>query len=817
MCRFTGLEDVEYRKVAAALRRMTFKVSEKPRKGEFPSLNQEQKRMLLDSLRFDQIDARRMNIKNAHTKTCKWLFKKCEYLDWLNAAKLSEHHGFLWIKGKPGTGKSTLMKFALSNARKKMKNRTIISFFFNARGEHLEKSTIGMYRSLLLQLLEQVTGLQHVLDSLGLTTSGSIEHHQWSVESLKELFGQAIQSLGQVPLVCFLDALDECDEDQIRDMVSFFEHAGELAISAGVRFQVCFSSRHYPHITISKGLYLVLEGQEGHNKDITDYLDSELKIGHSKLAEEIRGELQDKASGVFMWVVLVVEILNKEHDGGRIHGLRRRIQDIPGDLHKLFRDILTRDHHNRNELLLCIQWILFARVPLKPEQLYFAIMSGVEPNGLSRWDSDYIIMDVIKKFILSSSKGLAEITKSKGPTVQFIHESVRDFLLKEDGLSELWPDVGHNLNGQSNGRLKQCCLTYMDNIDVATHLDLSEPLPKASSPEATVLRQSATEAFPFLEYAVRNVLYHANEAEGGGVTQGDFIQGFQLAHWIRLDNLFEKHEVRRHTPKASLLYILAESNMSNLIRVHPRNLLYLEVEDERYGLPLFAALATGSDEAVRTFPKIEAENQYTNIPLNELCSQYCQGRNKRANFGRDFKFLWRRPLIFCVVEHGDNILLAFLFETGIFSPNTENGREQTLLSFAAEKGNLEAVKILLRHGAIADSRVNDGRTPLWYAAGHGHEAVVQLLLATGNIDADSRDDNGRTPLWHATRLISILPSIKRTISALLATGNVDPYAADEYGVSPLSTARARANERIDPGRDELVEMLSTAQKQSCRA
>ncbi|KAH1913536.1 hypothetical protein KXV48_000615, partial [Aspergillus fumigatus] len=38
-----------------------------------PSLSEEQKRMLLDSLKFDQIDARQMTIKKAHTKTCKWL------------------------------------------------------------------------------------------------------------------------------------------------------------------------------------------------------------------------------------------------------------------------------------------------------------------------------------------------------------------------------------------------------------------------------------------------------------------------------------------------------------------------------------------------------------------------------------------------------------------------------------------------------------------------------------------------------------------------------------------------------------------------
>jgi len=98
-------------------------------------------------------------------------------------------------------------------------------------------------------------------------------YHQWSVESLKTLLEQAIKCLGEASVVCFIDALDEYEESQIWDMISFFEHVGELAASAGIKFQVCFSSRH---ITIRKGLGVVLEGQEGHKQDITNFLDSEL-------------------------------------------------------------------------------------------------------------------------------------------------------------------------------------------------------------------------------------------------------------------------------------------------------------------------------------------------------------------------------------------------------------------------------------------------------------------------------------------------------------------------------------------------------------
>jgi ankyrin repeat protein len=678
-------------------------------------LREEQKRILLDSLRFDQIDARQTTIKNAHVKTCKWLLKNPRYLDWLDFGKLSEHHGFLWIKGKPGTGKSTLMKFALINARKTMKDIILLSFFFNARGEYLEKSTIGTYRSLLLQLLERLPGLQSVFGLLGLSTSSFSTNHQWNVESLKTLMEQAIRALGKSSVVCFIDALDECEEEQIRDMIQFFEHIGELAVSNGIHFQVCFSSRHYPHITIKKGLDVVLEGQEGHSQDIINYIETELKIGKSKIAQQIRAELQEKASGVFMWVVLVVGILNKEYDGGRMYALRRRLQEIPGDLHELFRTILTRDSRNKDELMLCIQWVLFAKQPLNPEQLYFAVLSGVEPEAALEWDCVEITADVIKRFILDSSKGLAEVTTSKPQKVQFIHESVRDFLLKENGLSNTWPELGSNLQGQSHERLKQCCLTYM-NIDLSARLEIPECLPTASSQQAAGLRKDTTKAFPFLEYASQNVLYHADAAEGCDISQVHFLDSFPLPRWIKLHNLFEKMEVRRYTESVSSLYVLAELNLANLIKVHPSIKLYLEPENERYGCPLFAAIATGSMEAVKACIRGMEANQATHNSSCELNEQNFNYESLRHAAKRNFNYSKQRGIFSCAVELGHEDVFDHLISSGKFE---------------------------------TDSKDSKGRTPLWWASKNGCGAIVKLLLSIDTIAIDSKDKHGKTPLYVA--------------------------------------------------------------------
>ncbi|OCL03046.1 hypothetical protein AOQ84DRAFT_368715 [Glonium stellatum] len=728
------------------------------------SLNEDQRQNLLESLGFDQIDARHMTIKAAHAKTCRWLLRKPEYLDWLDTTKLGEHHGFLWIKGKPGTGKSTLMKFALANARKTIKDRIVIAFFFNARGEEIEKSTIGTYRSLLLQLLERLPRLQNIFDSLNLSTRSISTGYQWSIQSLETLLEQALQSLGETSVVCFIDALDECEEQQIRDMIRLFKRLGELAQSSGIHFHVCFSSRHYPHITIQKGLELVLEGQEGHTQDITNYLESELEIGQGELRQQIRVELQQKASGIFMWVVLVVGILNKEYNSGRIHALQRRLQEIPSDLHDLFRDILTRDLHNKGELVLCIQWVLFAKQPLSPEQLYFAILSGVEPDAISKRDPNKITEDIIRRFMLNSSKGLTEITASKLPKVQFIHESVKDFLLK-DGFGNIWPDFRRNLQGQSHERLKQCCLNYM-RVDVFTTLKIPKILPKASTQQAAGFRKLAMESFPFLEYAVLNVLYHADVAAGYGMDQRNLIKSFPLDCWNKYNSIVEKHEVRRYTEGVSLLYVAAEHNMANLIRVDPSARSCFEVGNERYGTPLFASIACGSKEAIQVFKEVLGVNQSA-ISRDELSMQDYKDEDVQQSVRRDFKFSRRRDIF----------------------------------SHAAELGNKEVLALLLKSRDFeVDAKDLQGRTPLWWASKNGHEAVAKLLLDTETVDVDSWSKDGQRPLGIAANKGNMA-----VVRVLIDRGANINAQGGHYG-NALQAALARGYEQtakllIDKGAD----------------
>ncbi|OAL39280.1 hypothetical protein AYO20_01598 [Fonsecaea nubica] len=745
----------------------------------------DRRKTMLASLGFEQMDSRQSTIKNAYSTTCQWLLKHPAYVNWIDPQQIHEHRGFLWINGKPGAGKSTLMKFALSQAYKwTSEGEILLSFFFNARGDQLEHSTVGLYRALLFQLLTEIPGFQDLLDDQDALEDRS-ESSVWTRGKLCELLSTAITRLGDRRLTCFIDALDECEEQQIQEMIIFFEELGQEALRYGTQLYICFASRHYPTIDIRYGRQLTLETEDGHAEDLGKYVQSHLRAGKGKSVETIRTQIREKANGVFLWAVLVIPMLNDEFRRGRIWAVQKRLEEIPARLSDLFKEILSKDSVNMNDLLLCLQWVLFAERPLRREEFYFAMTAGLAPDSeyMTAWEPDGITEDDMNRFVLSSSKGLAELTRSKPPIVQFIHESVRDFLLKDKGLSELWPDLekGTTLTiseGKSHECLRQCCLNYL-NIDVASHLGDVDELPRASTEEAARLRQCVGEKFPFLEYAVRNVLWHADKAQAKEVDQSEFVRTFQLARWVWLANLVERHETRRHTEKVTLLYILAENNLSSLIRIHPSNLSCFDVEGERYGPPIFAALATASDEAARTLLQIQVDAQPTTSLLRVIYDQYCHSGNMPKHFPRTFTFSQRKGIFNTLKDHDDDILLAFFCACSKTALERIGRDAEMLITWAVKRGHETMVKSLLEQGADRESKDKDGQTLLLSAAREGHEGVVKLLLEQG-ADQESKDSYAYTPLLSAAG-----GGHERVVKLLLEYG-ADRESNDDLGCTPLS-------------------------------
>ncbi|KAH6981722.1 hypothetical protein BKA56DRAFT_353183 [Ilyonectria sp. MPI-CAGE-AT-0026] len=116
-------------------------------------------KMILKSLQAPERDSRIEQIDPHSSHTFHWVFNKSSIglSQWLLRGQ-----GIFWISGKPGSGKSTLMKFVHRDPRtsellhrwKSRARRVTASFFFHYRGSTVQKSFEGLLRSIISQILE---------------------------------------------------------------------------------------------------------------------------------------------------------------------------------------------------------------------------------------------------------------------------------------------------------------------------------------------------------------------------------------------------------------------------------------------------------------------------------------------------------------------------------------------------------------------------------------------------------------------------------------------------------------------------------------
>ncbi|KAL2126832.1 hypothetical protein VTI74DRAFT_150 [Chaetomium olivicolor] len=444
-----------------------------------------EKQACLQSLSFLSIDARRQGIASAHPKTCNWFFETAEFRQWHDRIDLPNHNGVLWVKGNPGTGKSTLMKHTLGHCQRVFEDYTIAAYFFNARGDAFEKTPLGMLRSLVYQLIDkESSSYERFVPIFRKKKEIHREDWEWREAELREFLLSEIQGGRSKPLLLLIDALDECSESHVRDIVGFLEELSVTASGAKTTLNICLSSRHYPHISMKRYRELVVEEREEHNEDIATYVRDKL----TKRDEEMERDVLAKASGVFMWVVLVVTMLNTAYDKGKVEAMHRKLREVPDDLDKLFWTLLGNDNPDKRETILMLQWVLFARRLLKPEELYYAMLAGTDADSLGAWDPSRITRDDIRRRITDSSRGLIEARTGEAETVQFIHESVIDFLLRNQRLQRLDAALESYPVGTSHDRLKDCCMSYI-------------MMNALQRPEDRAQAKSFGFDYPFLEYA----------------------------------------------------------------------------------------------------------------------------------------------------------------------------------------------------------------------------------------------------------------------------------------------------------------------------
>lgn len=164
---------------------------------------------------------------------------------WVN----SKERNVFWIRGNPGSGKSTLMKYISTNLRDRRivppdMNTVVTTFHFDSQ-DLSWGSAASLLRSISYDILRQIPPsawehLPELREVINCEDEYRGDRRQWNFLKTSKLFKSILSlELESITIIVFIDALDECTESlwEFLDLLSILGQIG----SCNIRF--CISGR----------------------------------------------------------------------------------------------------------------------------------------------------------------------------------------------------------------------------------------------------------------------------------------------------------------------------------------------------------------------------------------------------------------------------------------------------------------------------------------------------------------------------------------------------------------------------------------------
>ncbi|TGO48872.1 hypothetical protein BCON_0227g00100 [Botryotinia convoluta] len=463
---------------------------------------------ILETLKFSSMNLRHDTITEAHQKTFNWVFCDPEtaHKPWNNFGE--------WLKrenGKPGSGKSTLMRFIVEDPRSRDYAEIwaqnipleIPSFFFwNNGDDEIQRSQCGLLRTLLYEILEKHCDLIPVVFPREWKTVLENTRHgvptkmiHWSLRTLKDAFKVLInKTLGKLAFCFFIDGLDEYQGDYWEIAELFVE------LSKSNHVKICLSSRSEIGFLDTFESMSQLRLHDLTALDIAIYVRDKLESNVQMLhlmdtsphsSSALINEVVHSGNGVFLWIRLVVDSL---FDGLRkrddISTLRERLVEMPLELNDLYGRILSSiDQVHMSEASKLFQ-LYGCNETYSGLSIYLAYTISLRSPGQAIIDDTPLFKDFMSQpnpahnflhdlalVLRTRCGGLLELAKVG--KVEYIHQTAKDYIQNANQLKarvlrppQAWISFGRTLGKIMSPKLKPYIPMLVEEFDKVAQKEL---------------------------------------------------------------------------------------------------------------------------------------------------------------------------------------------------------------------------------------------------------------------------------------------------------------------------------------------------------
>ncbi|KAK1773860.1 hypothetical protein QBC45DRAFT_62980 [Copromyces sp. CBS 386.78] len=363
-----------------------------------------------------------------------WVFASPGYRAW-HKSNISGSR-VLYVHGKPGGGKSTLMSTVIEKLLDSKPAGVAVAFFYFRHSQDNENTSRGTFDNLLRALLYQLIDQNPDLTDSITNMSGNDRLRLDSTSVLQDLVRKAV---GTHMTYLVLDGLDECQSDEERNIIEWL--LGLVQSVLGLRVMLAGQRDNVTDRLLSSQPSISLDTATEHHHDITEYC--------QKVAEEIRRDfnaepslkntiaklVSDGAKGMFLYAKVVLQHLLAQPS---VEHLEKELKPevFPDNLEEAYKKVDERVFEKSARVRRAIASEILSYVIGCKRTLFWREIQAFFCINASEGEAVYKRCIVVSyKELCSSFLDSNSANKNyNGPEdeIVLVHETAREFLIRKN-------------------------------------------------------------------------------------------------------------------------------------------------------------------------------------------------------------------------------------------------------------------------------------------------------------------------------------------------------------------------------------------------